>query len=119
MPLLGDIPILGNLFRSRGRARSRTNLMVFIRPTILRTREDAQAMTARRYNYVRGHQIIATPNREPTLDEVVRDYLGTTPPVAPEDLQAGDQVVAPPPSAPAPAEELQPQEAPAFRAQPQ
>lgn len=119
VPLLGDIPILGNLFRSRGRARSRTNLMVFIRPTILRSREDAQAMTARRYNYVRGHQIIATPNREPTLDEVVRDYLGTAPPVVPDGPQAGDQVVAPPPSAPAPAEELQPQEAPAFRAQPQ
>ena len=119
VPLLGDIPILGNLFRSRGRARSRTNLMVFIRPTILRTREDAQAMTARRYDYVRGHQIIATPNREPTLDEVVRDYLGTTPPAAPDGPQAGDQVVAPPPSAPAPAEELSPQEAPAFRAQPQ
>ena len=119
VPLLGDIPVLGNLFRSRGRARSRTNLMVFIRPTILRSREDAQAMTARRYNYVRGHQIIATPNREPTLDEVVRDYLGTTPPVAPEGPQAGDQVVTPPPAAPAPADELPPQEAPAFRAQPQ
>ena len=45
VPLLGDIPILGNLFRSRGRARARTNLMVFIRPTILRTAEDARAMT--------------------------------------------------------------------------
>lgn len=119
VPLLGDIPILGNLFRSRGRSRSRTNLMVFIRPTILRTREDAQAMTARRYNYVRGHQIIATPNREPTLDEVVRDYLGTTPPVAPDSPRPGDQVVAPPPAAPAAAEQLPPQEAPAFRAQPQ
>ena len=119
VPLLGDIPVIGNLFRSRGRARSRTNLMVFIRPTILRTREDAQAMTARRYNYVRGHQIIATPNREPTLDEVVRDYLGTTPPVAPDGPRAGDQVVTPPPAAPAPADELPPQEAPAFRAQPQ
>ncbi len=119
IPVLGDIPILGNLFRSRGRARSRTNLMVFIRPTILRTREDAQAMTARRYDYVRGHQIIATPNREPTLDEVVRDYLGTTPPVAPDTPRAGDQVVTPPPSAPAPTEDQPPQEAPAFRAQPQ
>jgi general secretion pathway protein D len=117
VPVLGDIPILGNLFRSRGRARSRTNLMVFIRPTILRTREDAQAMTARRYDYVRGHQIIATPNREPTLDEVVRDYLGTVPPVAPEGPLAGDQVVTPPPAAPA--GDSPPQEAPAFRAQPQ
>ena len=102
VPLLGDIPMLGNLFRSRGRARARTNLMVFIRPTILRTAEDAQEMTARRYNYVRGHQLIANPNREPTLDELVRDYLGTTPPAAAPGPQPQDQVVTPvplPPSA--------------------
>ena len=104
VPFLGDIPIIGNLFRSRGRSRARTNLMVFIRPTILRTAEDAQEMTARRYNYVRGHQLIVNPNREPTLDELVRDYLGTVPPTA---AAAGpqDQVVTPvplPPSAAAP-----------------
>jgi general secretion pathway protein D len=105
VPLLGDIPILGNLFRSRGRSRARTNLMVFIRPTILRTAEDAQEMTARRYNYVRGHQLIVNPNREPTLDELVRDYLGTTPPAAAPGPQPQDQVVTPvplPPSAAAP-----------------
>ena len=105
IPLLGDIPILGNLFRSRGRARARTNLMVFIRPTVLRTAEDAQEMTARRYNYVRGHQLIVNPNREPTLDELVRDYLGTVPPTAAPGPQPQDQVVTPvplPPSAAAP-----------------
>ena len=51
IPLLGDIPVIGNLFRSRGRARARTNLMVFIRPTIMRSAADARAMSARRYNY--------------------------------------------------------------------
>ena len=104
VPLLGDIPVLGNLFRSRGRSRSRTNLMVFIRPTIIRTAADAQAVTQRRYNYVRGHQLIANPNREPTLDEVVRDYLGTTPP-SPTPANPEDQVVTPlplPPSEAAP-----------------
>jgi general secretion pathway protein D len=105
VPLLGDIPVLGNLFRSRGRARARTNLMVFIRPTILRNAEDAQEMSARRYNYIRGHQLIVNPNREPTLDELVRDYLGTTPPAAAPGPQPQDQVVTPvplPPSAAAP-----------------
>jgi general secretion pathway protein D len=105
VPVLGDIPVLGNLFRSRGRARARTNLMVFIRPTILRTAEDAQEMSARRYDYVRGHQLIVNPNREPTLDELVRDYLGTTPPTAPPGPQPQDQMVTPvplPPSAAAP-----------------
>jgi general secretion pathway protein D len=100
VPVLGDIPIVGNLFRSRGRARARTNLMVFIRPTILRTAEDAQEMSARRYDYVRGHQLIVNPNREPTLDELVRDYMGTVPPAAPQAAQPQDQVVTPPPEAP-------------------
>jgi len=102
VPVLGDIPIVGNLFRSRGRARARTNLMVFIRPTILRTAEDAQEMSARRYDYVRGHQLIVNPNREPSLDELVRDYMGTVPPAAPGTAQPQDQVVTPPPEAPQP-----------------
>jgi general secretion pathway protein D len=100
IPVLSDIPVLGNLFRSRGRSRARTNLMIFIRPTILRTAEDAQEVAARRYNYVRGHQLIANPNREPTLDEIVRDYLGTVPPTAPEAPQPNDQVVTPAPLPP-------------------
>jgi general secretion pathway protein D len=118
VPFLGDIPVLGNLFRSRGRARARTNLMVFIRPTILRTAEDVQRMSARRYNYVRGHQIIASPNREPTLDEIVRDYLGTVPPVAPDGPGPRDQVITPTvlPSPPPEQPEETPVEAPAFRA---
>jgi len=103
VPVLGDIPILGNLFRSRGRARARTNLMVFVRPTVLRTAADARAMSARRYDYVRGQQLVANPNREPSLDELVRDYMGTVPPsVVP---QPADQVVSP--ADPPPAEPRQ------------
>ena len=108
IPLLGDIPVIGNLFRSRGRSRGRTNLMVFIRPTILRTVEDARAMSARRYGYARGQQLLSNPNREPTLDELVRDYLGTVPPAAPVEQQPNDAVVAP--SEPvAPAAQVPPQ----------
>ena len=95
VPLLGDIPIIGNLFRSRGRARGRTNLMVFIRPTILRSAADARAMSARRYDYVRGQQLLSNPRREPSLDELVRDYLGTVPPAAPGEPQPQDLVVTP------------------------
>ena len=75
-------------------------------------------MSARRYNYVRGHQIIASPNREPTLDEIVRDYLGTVPPVAPEGPGPRDQVITPTalPSPPPEEPEEVPVEAPAFRA---
>ena len=102
VPLLGDIPIIGNLFRSRSRSRARTNLMVFIRPTILRSAADARAMSARRYDYVRGRQLIAHPDREPSLDELVREYLGTVPPSAPAEPRPEDVVVTPvelPPSA--------------------
>ena len=95
IPLLGDLPIVGNLFRSRGRARGRTNLMVFVRPTILARAEDARAMSARRYDYVRGQQLLVNPNREPSLDELVRDYLGTVPPTVPQGVQPSDQVVIP------------------------
>ena len=93
--VLGDIPIIGNLFRSRGRARGRTNLMVFIRPTILRSADDAREMSARRYDFVREHQLSANPRREPTIDELVRDYLGTVPPAAPVQIQPQDQVITP------------------------
>nr|WP_114952265.1 type II secretion system secretin GspD [Sphingosinicella terrae] len=102
VPVLGDIPLLGQLFRSRGRARGRTNLMVFIRPTILRSAADARAMSARRYGYARGQQLLGNPNREPSLDELVRDYLGTVPPGTVVAAQPQDQVVAP--AEPAPAE---------------
>ena len=95
VPVLGDIPIIGNLFRSRGRARGRTTLRVFIRPTILRSAEDAREMSARRYDFVREHQRSANPRREPTIDELVRDYLGTVPPSAPVQIQPQDQIVTP------------------------
>ena len=94
IPLLGDIPIIGELFKSRGRERTKTNLMVFIRPTILRTAEDVQAIAARRYNYVRAAQIEFNPKVEPSLDTIVRDYLGANIPVA-QPVGPNDQVIAP------------------------
>ncbi len=45
VPLLGDVPVLGNLFRSRSRTRTKTNLMVFLRPTIIRSADDARPLT--------------------------------------------------------------------------
>jgi general secretion pathway protein D len=85
VPLLGDIPLLGNLFRSTARSRSKTNLMVFIRPTIVGGPADAQRVTAPRYDYMRGAQIQLDGgrSREAALDVLVRDYLRTQPPVAP------------------------------------
>lgn len=95
VPVLGDIPVIGELFKSRGRARGRTNLMVFIRPTILRSRADARAMSARRYDYIRTQQYLNNPEAEPSLDQLVREYLGTVPPSIPAAAEPQDQVIAP------------------------
>jgi general secretion pathway protein D len=81
VPLLGDIPFLGELFRSRARSRSKTNLMVFIRPTIMRNAEDARKLAEQRYGYIRNQQLADRPDREPTIDELLRDYMGIQPPV--------------------------------------
>ena len=83
IPILGDIPIIGELFRSRGRSRTKTNLMVFIRPTILSTAADRRAVFERRYGYVRAQQWLANPELEPGIDVLVRQYLGMAPPGAP------------------------------------
>ncbi|MBB5467856.1 general secretion pathway protein D [Paraburkholderia sp. CI2] len=56
VPLLGDIPWLGQLFRSEQKDRNKTNLMVFLRPVILADRDTTQAVTANRYDYVQGVQ---------------------------------------------------------------
>ena len=82
VPLLGDIPIVGQLFKHRSRSRDKTNLMVFIRPTIVRSTADAQAMSAGRWDYMRG-QLPVMGERENALDELVRDYLRTNPPAMP------------------------------------
>lgn len=94
VPLLSDIPLLGELFKSRSRTRSKTNLMVFIRPTILRSREDNAALTARRYGYIRDFQLRRNPDEEPAIDTLVRDYLGAVPPV-PTEATAADITVGP------------------------
>ncbi|MCA1748697.1 MAG: type II secretion system protein GspD, partial [Sphingomonadales bacterium] len=105
VPILGDIPIIGELFRSRARSRVKTNLMVFIRPQILRNRADAREMTARRYGYLRNQLLLRNPDVEPSIDSLIRDYLGTNPPAVerlPDDAVYGTPV-------PPPAGEIEPQ----------
>lgn len=91
VPLLGDIPGVGVLFRSKSRNRTKTNLMVFIRPTIVRTASDAQRLAAERYDYIRDAEVAqngGNPSEMTTLDSLVRDYLRTTPPVMPPAAMA-------------------------------
>jgi general secretion pathway protein D len=94
VPLLGDVPLLGELFRSRSKSHVKTNLMVFIRPTILRSGAERAALTARRMDAVRGAQAAFAPGREPSIDELVSDYLGA---VSPQVPAPGDVVITPSP----------------------
>ncbi len=81
IPLLGDIPILGNLFKSKAKSRNKTNLMIFIRPTILRSAADSRKLAEQRYGYIRLQQGLQSPNEEPSIDQLVRDYMGAAPPI--------------------------------------
>jgi len=81
IPLLGDIPVLGNLFKSKAKSRNKTNLMIFIRPTILRSAQDSRRVAEQRYGYLRLQQGLQTPGEEPSIDQLVRDYLGAAPPI--------------------------------------
>jgi general secretion pathway protein D len=69
VPLLGDIPILGQLFRYDTRQRSKTNLFVFLRPMILRDGASYQAMTTDRYMYIVGQQRSLGKAGKPTAPE--------------------------------------------------
>jgi general secretion pathway protein D len=57
VPLLGDIPYLGVLFRSKSVNRQKVNLMVFLHPVILRDNAKADRYTAEKYNYIRALQL--------------------------------------------------------------
>jgi general secretion pathway protein D len=69
IPLLGDIPGLGWLFTYSTRSRSKTNLMVFLRPTVLRDAQRAESLTGGRYDYIIGEEKkAAPPNKLPLPD---------------------------------------------------
>ncbi|MEY2843490.1 MAG: type secretion system secretin GspD [Pseudomonadota bacterium] len=79
VPLLGDIPILGNLFKNRARDRKKKNLMVFLRPVVMRTQDQANELTLDRYDYMRQQQTRSQPdaslvmravNGTPLVDEL-------------------------------------------------
>ena len=56
VPLLGDIPLLGHLFRTEKRKRVKTNLMVFLRPHVLRDNNSSDLLTGERYGFIRQKQ---------------------------------------------------------------
>jgi general secretion pathway protein D len=63
VPGLGDIPIIGNLFKYKSRSHVKRNLMVFLRPTIIRNNEESVSLAGDRYDYIRDAEIAGQPER--------------------------------------------------------
>jgi general secretion pathway protein D len=96
---LGDIPILGNLFKYQTRSRKKTNLMIFLRPVVIRNKEQSTSLATDRYDYMRSAQQAIKP-----ADSILVNDFGQ--PVVPpliDGRPAGSAGVAQPvPSAPQP-----------------
>ena len=71
VPGLSRVPGVGRLFRSEGTQTRRTNLMVFIRPTIIRSEDDMRAVTEHRYDYIRNRQAANDPQGVSSLETIV------------------------------------------------
>jgi general secretion pathway protein D len=69
---LGDIPVIGNLFRFKRRSRNKTNLMIFLRPVVVRSKEASSIITADRYDYMRATGI----EQQPADDTIFLRHLG-------------------------------------------
>lgn len=67
---LGDIPVLGNLFKYRTRTRNKTNLMVFLRPVVVRSKEASNSIAMDRYEYMRAAGAAAQPESSPLLRDL-------------------------------------------------
>ncbi len=73
VPLLGSIPFLGRLFQNRSTTRTKVHLLVFLRPTIQRTREEVAETTERKYNGIWQVQIESRESgseSEPQLEQI-------------------------------------------------
>jgi general secretion pathway protein D len=98
---LGDIPVLGNLFKYQKRSRKKTNLMVFLRPQVIRTRDQSTNLTGDRYDFIRGTQQQIQPD-----STILLPKLGQ--PVLPEVMNGqptGGMLARPVPPAPVPVAE--------------
>jgi general secretion pathway protein D len=99
---LASIPVIGNLFKYRTRSRTKTNLMVFLRPVMVRSQEASQSITMDRYDYIRAAGQVAVPQG----GEFLLRNLGS--PVLPQLINgqppaSGQLAPVPPKPAPAPA----------------
>ncbi len=97
VPGLGDIPLIGNLFKYQKRQRKKTNLMVFLRPVVVRNREQQMSLTADRYDFIRGSQEASKPESSMVVQDLGRPTL---PQLVNGEPSGGGQLVRPIPPAP-------------------
>ena len=101
VPVMGDIPVLGNLFRSENRTRNKTNLMVFLRPIVVRDNATSDALMMDRYEAIRALQ----QNTQPAPSVVMKSVSGAPIlPALPQRAEPGAATVPAQPLAPLPAE---------------
>ena len=94
VPLLGDIPLLGGLFRYDKRQRVKTNLMVFLRPYVLKDAESSASLTDSRYSYIRDQQDVNRLSHHAILPDMPVPQLPALIP-APPTTDSKIQAVAP------------------------
>ncbi|UCH16710.1 MAG: type II secretion system secretin GspD [Burkholderiales bacterium] len=99
VPGLGDIPGVGGLFRSESRTRTRTNLMVFLRPVIMRDSESANRLSLDRYDLIRANQQAVQP--KPSVVLPINEGP-VAPPIEPAGSAPAPAAAVPTPVAPTP-----------------
>ena len=98
VPGLASIPLLGNLFKSESRKRVKTNLMVFLRPVVMRSQQSADQLTLDRYEAIRALQQQTAPAKSYVLPDTGAPVLPTSPATPADGLSAPRRTtVAPPP----------------------
>ena len=95
VPVMGDIPVVGALFRSENRSRKKTNLMVFLRPVVVRDSMTSDALMTDRYEAIRALQQVVQPDN----NLVMRSVSGAPilPPLEPRAMPAAEPALQPAP----------------------
>ena len=83
VPGLASIPVLGHLFKSENRKRVKTNLMVFLRPVVMRDQKSLDQLTMDRYEVIRASQQGAQPKRSVVLPDTGAPQLPALPGTVP------------------------------------
>ncbi|MDZ7627782.1 MAG: type II secretion system secretin GspD [Parvularculaceae bacterium] len=97
VPLLGDIPLAGNLFRTTSRSRDRRNLMVFLRPTIIRDRASGESVTQKKFDYIKARELLSSGRPQSELERLIDQVTGGSTPERPELVPLPATDIAPEP----------------------